>query len=56
MEIIIKLQLDDDKVDNQFILDETALMVENTFNIGTEYSACVSATVYLEDERIVITG
>ena len=52
MEIIIKLQLDDNKIDNQFILDETALIVENTFNIGAEYSACISATVSLNGETI----
>ena len=52
MEIIIKLQLDDDKVDNQFVLDETAMRVEEAFNIGNRYSACVSATVSLNEETI----
>ena len=46
MEILIRLTIDENRVDNiELLLDETASKVDDMFNIGGKHSACKSATI-----------
>ena len=46
MEIVIRLQIDENRVDNvEMLLDETADKIDEAFNIGNKYSACISAVI-----------
>lgn len=59
MEITVKLQIDGNRVDNvEMLLDETAGRIDDVFNIGGKYSACVSAVISSDnsDMEIAING
>lgn len=51
MEIIIKLQVEEYEEPNA-TFDITADIVKKTFNVGEQYSACISATVSMDDKII----